>query len=143
MNLEQITQRLVRRASSSKFRVCAALAALALGATAVASAHEVGGDPSAAPTLLAQSAGSKSNGGGRGQVQRQGTLTLLHADYFAEGKSEQALVVHENNGHDTHVRFSGPQPNLGSHVSVTGTLAQDGSLDVSSTSVLADAPTTL
>jgi len=140
MNLQQISERPVHRNKSSfKSRVCAVLAAFALGAMAVASAHDVG-DPSAAPTLLAQSAG-KSNGLARGQVQRQGTLTLLHADYFAEGKSEQALVVHEDNGRDTHVRFSGPQPALGSHVSVTGIQAADGSVDVSDTSVLA--PTVL
>jgi hypothetical protein len=141
MNLEQTKQRLVRRTLSSKSRICAALAALTLGATVIASAHEVG-DSSAAPTLLAQSAG-KSNGVGRGQAQRQGVLTLLHTDYFAEGKSEQSLVVHEDNGNDTHVRFSGAPPKMGSRVSVTGTFAQDGSLDVSSASVLADAPTTL
>lgn len=140
MKLEQIRGRSVRRNKSSlQSRVRAVLAALALGATVAASAHDVG-DPLAAPTVLAQNAG-KSRGGGK-PVQLEGILTVVHADYFAEGKSTHALVVHEDNGHDTEVRFNGSPPKMGSRVSVNGMQAVDGSVDVSDASVVAEAAAT-
>jgi hypothetical protein len=95
----------------------------------------------AAPAQLAQNAG-QSRGGGK-PVQLEGTLAVIHADYFAEGRSTHAMVVHEDNGHDTSVRFAAPPPRIGSRVSVTGTQAADGSVDVSDASVLAEAPTTV
>jgi Big-like domain-containing protein/gametolysin peptidase M11 len=72
-------------------------------------------------------------------IQKQGILTLIHADYFSKGRSAQALVVHEDDGVDTKVRFSGATPNLGARISVVGALAADGTIDVTDTSVLSEA----
>jgi hypothetical protein len=117
-------------------RVLVSVAALTLGAAFGASAHEAA-NFSAAPSQIAQSAVKSTPVGP--QIQLQGVLALLHADYFAEGRSAQHLVIHEDNGRDTAVRFATSPPQTGARVSVTGTLALDGVLEVSDTSVLSDA----
>lgn len=124
------------RPPSSVFRALVAAVGVALGMTAfAASAHELG-DFSAVPVPIAQSA-DKSKPVGH-PVQLQGILALLHADYFAQGRSAQSLVIHEDNGHDTPVRFATSPPELGTRVAVTGAVALDGALEVAATTVLSE-----
>lgn len=111
-----------------------ASAALSLGANFEAFAHTTV-DAAAAPLRIAQGATTQSARAGQ-QIQRQGIVARIHADYFAEGRSAQALVIHEDSGIDTPVRFTGPPPQVGTRVSVAGTIAADDALDVSSTMVL-------
>lgn len=85
--------------------------------------------------------GSARNGPHSGPLQKEGILTIVHADDFVRGKSSQALVIHEDNGTDTRVRFSKTPPGLGSRISVTGAMAADGAMDVSDTSVLSQTTT--
>jgi len=124
------------RTPSMALPMLALVAGLALGAAFGASAHNV--DPSAPQPSAQRGAG----GGGRSgpPVQLEGTLSLIHADDFARGKGSQALVIHDDNGVDTAVRFAGPPPKLGARLSVLGAKAPDGSVDVSDTSVLSEAP---
>ena len=134
MKSEQCSRRVGRRNRPRvRSTVLASLAALALFAAVGAYAHTE--SDAVAPLRIAQSAVTQSAPPGQ-QAQRQGIVALIHADYFAQGRSAQTLVIHEDAGRDTAVRFSGSPPQIGARVSVTGTLAQDGSLDVSSTTVL-------
>src|SRR5262245_32060620 len=139
MKLQQLSERAVRRAlSSSQSAVFATIVALTFGISFGASAHETT-DLSAAPAMMPQTAARVPPGR---SVKLQGVLTLIHADYFPQNQSAQALVIHDDNGNDTRVRFTGPQPKLGARVSVTGTVAQDGGVDVSGSTVLGDSTAT-
>jgi len=86
----------------------------------------------------AQAATAARKGPHSPPFQKQGILTIIHGDDFVNGKSSHALVIHEDNGVDTPVRFSGATPKLGARISVTGATASDGTMDVSSTSVLSE-----
>src|SRR5215831_12089840 len=120
MKPQQLAERAFRRAlSSSQSAVFAAIVASTLGISFAAFAHEKT-DLSAAPAMMPQTAAKVPPGQA---AKLQGVLTLIHADYFAQNQSAQALVVHEDNGNDTRVNFNGPQPKLGSRVSVSGTVA--------------------
>src|SRR5689334_13364863 len=103
MKSEQCSRRVGRR---NRHRVrstaLAALAALALFAAVGTYAHTV--SDAVAPLRIAQSAVTQSAPQGQ-QAQRQGIVALIHADYFAQGHSAQALVIHEDAGRDTAVRF--------------------------------------
>jgi hypothetical protein len=139
MDLQQLSRRSFRRAeSSSQSPIFAAVAALLLVTPLAGFAHEVT-DLSAAPALMPQTAVKAPRGRG---VTLHGVLTLLHADYFSQNQSAQALVVHADNGSDTRVNFNGPPPKLGSRVSVTGTVAADGSVNVSGTTLLSESTDT-
>ncbi|HKS90763.1 MAG TPA: Ig-like domain-containing protein [Tepidiformaceae bacterium] len=124
-----------RRQSAFPFAAWPALlvAAVIILAAFSASAHDV------AAAIGQPSAAAARRGAHSPQFQKQGILTIVHADDFVRGKSSQALVIHEDNGVDTPVRFSGATPKLGARISVTGATAADGTMDVSSTSVLSEA----
>jgi hypothetical protein len=117
-----------------------ALAAAALGASPRALAHDIVGHPLAVePSVtLPDSAGKPQP-----LLQVEGTVAVIHGDDFAQGKGTHQLVIHDASGHDTPVRFTGPPPEIGSRVSVTGTKASDGVLESSQTTSVAQAiPTT-
>ena len=107
------------------------VAAVILIAAFSASAHDVA-------NATAQQAAAARKGPHSPPFQKEGTLTIIHGDDFVQGKSSQTLVVHEDNGADTPVRFSGTPPGLGKRISVTGAMATDGTMDVSSTTVLSE-----
>jgi len=122
-----------RRQSAFSFAVWPTLlvAAVILIAAFSASAHNVANGTS-------QQATAARKGPHSPPFQKEGILTIIHGDDFVQGKSSQALVIHEDNGADTPVRFSGTPPGLGKRISVTGALASDGTMDVSSTTVLSE-----
>ena len=124
------------RSLSTAFGTTLLIAGVALGAAFGASAHEAT-DPSAMQPSSTPSAHKPTRTGP--QVQVQGTIALIHSDDFTQGKSTQTLVIHEDSGRDTPVRFSANAPEVGARVSVTGTLAADGALDVVDTTVLFEA----
>ena len=118
---------------STAFRATLLIAGAALGAAVGAFAHEATDPQSAgAPSAL------KGTRGGP-LVQVQGALALIHSDDFARGRSTQTLVIHEDSGRDTPVRFGVNAPAVGARVSVTGIVAADGALDAVDTTVLSDA----
>jgi Bacterial Ig-like domain (group 3) len=61
--------------------------------------------------------------------QASGIVAIIHSDDFDRGHSTHTLVVHEDNGRDTPVRFAGVPPALGTRVIVTGALGADGGID--------------
>jgi hypothetical protein len=121
---------------STAFGAALLIAVTALGAAFGASAHEAT-DLSATQSASAPSAHKGTHAGPL--VQLQGTLALIHSDDFAQGRSTQTLVIHEDSGLDTPVRFGVNAPAVGARVSVTGTLAADGALDAVDTTVLSEA----
>jgi hypothetical protein len=124
------------RSLSTVFGTTLLVAGVAFGAAFGASAHE-GTDISATQPSSAAVALKPTHTGPL--VQVYGTLALIHSDDFARGRSTQSLVIHEDNGRDTPVRFGVNAPAVGARVSVTGTLAADGALDVVGTTVLSEA----
>ena len=71
----------------------------------------------------------------------QGTLTVFHADYFAEGRGEYGLVVQGNDGRATQLNMPVVPDTLRAGMSVIaeGTVAANGfALDVSTITVLAN-----
>ena len=127
-----------RRQSAFSFAAWPTLlvAAVILIAAFSASAHDV------AANAPSQQAAAVRKGPHSPPFQKEGILTIIHGDDFVQGKSSQTLVVHEDNGADTAVRFSGTPPGLGKRISVTGALATDGTMDVSSTTVLSETTST-
>jgi hypothetical protein len=139
MKPKQLAERaLLRPLSSSQSVVFAAIVTLTFGISFGASAHEKT-DLSAAPAMMPQTAAKVPPGQA---AKLQGVLTIIHADYFPQNQSAQALVIHEDNGNDTRVNFNGSQPKLGSRLSVSGTVAADGSVNVSGTTVLGESTAT-
>ena len=126
-------QTLSHRQSAFSFAAWPTLlvAAVILIAAFSASAHDVA-------NATSQQATAARKGPHSPPFQKEGILTIIHGDDFVQGKSSQTLVVHEDNGADTPVRFSGTPPGLGKRISVTGAMAADGTMDVSSTTVLSE-----
>jgi len=132
-SIGQLKERSVKHMSqvgSRRYLPFATLRAVLLGAglalTFGASAHDsasasrnTGGDP-----LQGRPAASPGS-----SKQASGILAIIHSDDFTHGNSTHTLVVHEDNGRDTPVRFTGIPPALGTRVSVTGALGTDGGID--------------
>ena len=126
-----------RHLSFAAIRNLLLIAGVALGAAVGASAHEVGdfsrdvrGIPQTAPH------GAPSPGS---PVQAEGILAIIHSDDFEGGRSTHALVVHEDSGRDTPVRFKGPPPALGTRINVAGISGTDGGIDSAEATSIAEA----
>jgi hypothetical protein len=104
---------------------------LGLASTVAAHAHD------AAEIAGARSMGHLGPASGP-VVQRQGILTIIHEDYFTHGKSNQKLVIHEDDGADIAVRFAGTPPGLGKRISVVGPVDANGVVDVIDTTEVSD-----
>src|SRR5215471_10496610 len=66
-------------------------------------------------------------------IQTEGILSIIHGDDFGAGKSSHTLVIHDDGGRDTAVRFKGPPPALGDRISVYGVVGADGGIDSAET----------
>jgi len=122
--------RLPRHVSTAAFRATFLLVGLMLAPVFAASAHDTSDARHASD---GRAAAPHPAGGVGATTQAEGILAIIHGDDFAEGGSFHTLVVHDNNGRDTPVRFKGPPPALGARVSVSGTVAADGGIDSAET----------
>ena len=83
------------------------------------------------------------SGGATGSASAQGTLSVVHADYFAQGRGEYTLVVQGADGTATPLEVAVIPDSLRAGMSViaTGSIAANGfSLDASNITILAMPP---
>src|SRR5205823_8730622 len=83
------------------------------GAATGVSAHDGSVEPAAQAVISTSAVVSAGP-----LVQVEGTLAVIHTDHFAQGKSTKNLVIHDNNGRDTPVRFANPPPQVGTRLTV-------------------------
>ena len=127
------------RSSIAVIRAVLLIAGVGLGATVGVSAHDEGDFAREQRVALQPAAHALPPGS---PIQVEGILSIIHSDDFDAGRSSHTLVIHDDSGRDTAVRFKGPPPALGARINVSGVVGADGGIDsAESTSTSTSMPT--